>query len=127
MEYDRDIFAKFKALAVTREEDFVVGKTYYGNDYPENFIFYGTVEVPLGSSTKKFFRANPDSDETHSSLNDRNVNGGDYNPWLIFADEETRDLYIQELVITYPKGDYLDDYDDDEEEDTDDYDDEEED
>ena len=124
MEYDRDIFAKFKALAVTREEDFVVGKTYYGNDYPEKFIFYGTVEVPLGSSTKKFFRANPDSDETHSSLNDRNVNGGGYNPWLIFADKETRDSCIQELVITYPEGDYLYDYDYDF---TEDYDDEEED
>lgn len=123
--YDRDVFQKFRALAVTEVSQLVPGKTYYSN-YQSPFTFVRVL-------TQKEFHSLPGpfncllsdtdddvkpkwilaADESTHSLSDNNI-GTSYNPWLIFEDRETAERCEGELKVTFQRDpfDYqFDDFD----------------
>jgi hypothetical protein len=114
MHYNEDIFAKFRALAITDVNQLEIGKTYYSNS--ESFPI--TVEAILTwnelrkrNGHERIFDASPEDNELgwivygpeeydRMSLRDHNV-GDSYNPWLLFADEATRDQCVSELEVSF--------------------------
>jgi len=120
--YDKVLFAKFRALAITEVSQLIPGTMYYSN-YHEPFVFLRTL-------TEKEFHSLPGSpfncllkdtddnvkpkwimtvDGRTESLRDSNI-GASYNPWLIFDDEGLAEACERKLKITYERDPW--DYDD---------------
>ena len=117
--YDNEVFEKYHALAISNPSQFVEGKTYYSNSYPEKFTFRGLQtnaehydsvglvwkhaggdEVEWVIAEYELFNNQPTTDSL--SLSDRNI-GAHYNPWLIFEDEAVMNACKEELEVTYEK------------------------
>jgi hypothetical protein len=98
MQYNESIFQKYRALAITEQKDLVIGRTYYTNSWIKQFTLRGFTEV--GGTPWFLHSENIGDEEQQNSLHDKNI-GASYNPWLVFADEATRDACVAELIITY--------------------------
>jgi hypothetical protein len=118
MQYNESIFQKYRARAITEQKDLVIGRTYYTTAWIKQFTLRGFTEV--GGTPWYLHSENIGDEEQQNSLHDRNI-GASYNPWLVFADEATRDACVAELIITwrpqlssrfdyYAQSDFYDDY-----------------
>lgn len=119
--YDRDIFAKFHALAITDVANVKVGETYYTNHYPYEFTVHEIIsniehckrwerEQMEHHTNEPCWMVTNESDEHGiASLNDLNI-GESYNPWLMFTDKETAEQCRKELQIGYEREPWIDDY-----------------
>lgn len=118
--YDRDIFAKFHALAITDVANIKVGETYYTNGYQHEFTVHEVISriehrKRWGREPEDYYTDEPcwmvtNANDEHGimSLNDCNI-GASYNPWLMFADKETAEQCCKELQIVYERDPWLDD------------------
>ncbi len=108
MNYDEKIFQKYRALAITDENKFVEGKTYYSN-YAGEFIFV-KISTDNTINAKAIISQNGDN----LFCKDNNI-GASYNPWLIFDNKETCEACNNELITDdyddYDDYDYVDVYD----------------
>lgn len=120
MIYNQETFAKFRALAITEVDKFIIGKTYYSNTYPDNFIFLGWEErnpkLPdiednsyFGPHRNLLMRIQikyiGGKDKTKlQNCPDRNI-GVSYNPWLIFDSKEILLQCKKELIINFGNED----------------------
>ncbi len=125
--YDKEMFKKFHALAVTKVEDLEIGKTYYSNTYPEEFVLKRImtkedVYIASGLDTNKLSQSDrenltwiltetQESDFYKDSLIDKNFfhdGTRGYNPWLIFDNkaimEACREMLDVEVVSDF--GEY---------------------
>ena len=116
MNYNWDIFNKYHELAVTKQEDLVIGQTYYTNTYPEQITIQKIYENDISIRADGIDEAGK---ETHVYLHDFNV-GASYNPWMLFADKQIAKQCEEELRVPFvhdPLDDIFDrdyfDYDDD--------------
>ena len=123
VQYDIDIFLKFRVKAVTEVEQLVLGKKYYSNDEPYAFVLKEILTQGEMCARKNLSYGDKDAVEWFTieseygdnlySLYDNNI-GASYNPWLIFEKEQDRDDCVNELKVEYiDEGDYNTGYDDD--------------
>lgn len=103
MKWDKRLSEKYKELSVKSSSEMVVGQTYFGN-WCQSFVY-------LGPDKRGFFKYKTTSKFAgeivmSTSYEDNNVDGGGYNPWFIFADQETAVACRKELNPTfeYPKN-----------------------
>ena len=118
MYYDEAKFQELRAKAVTTVDGLVVGRKYYTNSHPEQFVIKdlltqrqeyerrdiksakeqnNTVPAWIVYDTIDFYG---DPYEASMSMQDNNI-GESYNPWLIFEREEDA-IEARKLEISYP-------------------------
>jgi hypothetical protein len=113
LEYDREIFAEFRAKAVTDIDGFVVGKTYYCNSYPSEFVFKRLLQKKESYARHGLVNEECElfsfltEDGSDFSLTDRNI-GASYNPWLIFDNPAVAQECRDKLVIKMVKDEWDD-------------------
>ena len=115
IQYDQDYVNVWREKAITEINQLEIGKTYYSNTEPKKFTV-----VEIISTREHYRRCNIESWKTKHddlkrivsrdpdrtfSMSDRNI-GASYNPWLVFDNEEDRDEYDRNLLITYRHYDY---------------------
>lgn len=121
LKYDQDIFDKYKSLAINNSDQLIVGQTYYSNHFRNGFTLKEIISGKekwqryLNNKThgdKEYIQKliqeeshDPrwiiDIDDNEYHLHDMNIDGGGYNPWLVFEDIKTRDECNNELVVQY--------------------------
>lgn len=117
LSFNVDVFAKFKALAISKPEQIEIGTTYYSNGYPEMFTvvriltdaeYDAVVGITSRTSTdpaprwieyQSYNRFDGKPYLSYISLLDRNI-GASYNPWLIFAQPWDRADCVRELIVS---------------------------
>lgn len=112
MIYDREVFEKFRAIAVTDANQIEVGKTYYSNCRRGPITVLKILtdkesrirkELPVDETTDdekpRWILHGVDTWDTES-LWDNNI-GASYNPWLLFEREEDMLRCVEEVKISY--------------------------
>lgn len=110
--WNRDYCDSFKAKAVTSSADLKIGNTYYTEHETlkitrlltnkESYAKEGLIWEGNNADELGWFEFKGNSGYAHTrSLHDSNINGGGYNPWLIFADEQDAKDYYEGLKVTY--------------------------
>lgn len=118
LSFNVDVFAKFKALAISKPEQIEIGTTYYSNGHPAMFtvvriLTEAEYDAVVGITSRTSTDPTPRWIEYQSynsfdgkpypsyiSLLDRNI-GASYNPWLIFAQPWDRADCVRELIVSH--------------------------
>lgn len=122
LNYDRDVFEKYKALSVQNASEIEVGMTLFSNSYPEEFTVLSIEtqkqhDIRHEFELKENYKDGPawlgygENKFDQVSLSDRNVTSS-YNPWMLFKDKETMITCREELTVSYENDPYEFDYDD---------------
>ena len=101
MHYDKEIFEKFRDLAITKEEDLPpVGAELFSNYYdgPVKIL----TGVKISDFDSKYFLAQIVGyrGAVKLFLGDNNI-GASWNPWLLFLSEDTADQCRKELKVAF--------------------------
>lgn len=116
--FDKNVFNKFRALAITDVSDLEIGRSYYTNSFPQKFVLkelvtnseaYERLNLPYTKSNANEIAWIINDTNIRMSLMDNNI-GASYNPWLIFASEEVAEACRNELVVDiYSSKEYYED------------------
>lgn len=116
--YNEALFQEFRAKAITKVEDLVIGETYCGN-CERPFILKEIIsDKELWTRRSRLDLISNKSDDPAwiigddgfmISLHDHNI-GASYNPWLIFSDKEISDQCREELTVDFQADSWYDDY-----------------
>jgi hypothetical protein len=100
MNYDRNIFDKYRALAVTTRNDIVIGETYYSTYREAPFIAIALCQDEYNNTDKILTDQGDLFGPIYEFCSDNNI-GASYNPWLIFNNKEDYDNCMRDLVVTF--------------------------
>lgn len=115
MKYDQAYVDRFKPLAIASSKDLIIGQVYYGDHanvegavllaLKTNDAHYHEIGLewdgPNGNVINWMTRQDSKGRQFTESLHDRNIDGGGYNPWLVFADQAIAKEYYDGLVVEF--------------------------